>query len=85
MSVFASKEDFEVSVYDAVCTAEGYRCVDGREFTAFDFNSDAETESDLLDSDIEKAFNACINHIDELARSGYCDSTDYEEILEGHI
>lgn len=85
MCAFKSIEDFEASVCDAVCTPDGYRCADGREFTAFDFNSDAETESDLLDRDIEKAFNACMNHIYELVRKGCYDSTDCDAMFDGDI
>lgn len=81
-SIEEQKEEFEVAVYDAICTPEGCRCADGREFSAFHFDTDAENESDLLDSAIDRAFNACMDHICSIASTSCYDESDYELTLD---
>lgn len=85
MCAFKSQEDFEASVYDAVCAPEGYRCADGREFSVLDSSYDAECLDDISEKDREETMAACLKHIDKLCNAGYYDNTDYAAILDGHI
>ena len=66
--VFTSQEDFELYVRKCVSKL-GYRCDDGREFCVWDL---VDGGGGLhTDEQLDRATDACLEHIAKLQREGY--------------